>query len=166
MKLSVFIKRITHCRGFGIQSPTDFAFVNDVIYERLPFHAYCDLDCEYPDLDRHTRSLARLLLRVSNYAQPQHYCIAPATPPALADYLRRGCTGAKTGSTLYLDQLPDSPLDGDCIIITDIYGKGRGLWQKLLSTTDSHYVAFDLYYLGIAFHKAKRYPETHTVNFY
>lgn len=166
MKLSVFIRRITHCRGFGIQSPTDFAFVNDVIYERLPYHAYDELDSDFPDLDRHTRSLAKLLLRVSNYAQPGLYRLAPSTPPAFAAYLQRGCTGAKTDRTFYFDQLPDALHDGDCIIITDIYGQGRGLWQSLLSIPDSHLVAFDLYYLGIAFHRAKRYPETHIVNFY
>ena len=29
-----FLKRIRHCAGFGVQSPTDYAFVREVIYER------------------------------------------------------------------------------------------------------------------------------------
>ena len=29
----IFLSRIRHCAGYGVQSPTDYAFVREVIYE-------------------------------------------------------------------------------------------------------------------------------------
>ena len=42
--LWVFLKRLRHCAGFGVQSPTDYAFVREVIYERWPYALYAELE--------------------------------------------------------------------------------------------------------------------------
>ena len=39
-RILTWIRRIRHCRGFGIQSPTDYRFVRNVINENYPYHAY------------------------------------------------------------------------------------------------------------------------------
>ena len=36
------MRRIGHCRGFGIQSPTDFMFVREVVNEHWPYYAYTE----------------------------------------------------------------------------------------------------------------------------
>ena len=158
IKFYVFLKRIGHCRGFGIQSPTDFAFVNDVIYERSPYYAYSQLQGNKTD---------RAMLRISNYAQPQHYVIAEGTPPQRIAHLKAGCRLATTGRTLYYNALPPHFADGDSIIITDICHQGRQLWQALTGKRhQEHLIMFDMYYFGIAFVNKKRYSEVHKVNFY
>ena len=158
INLYVFLKRIGHCRGFGIQSPTDFAFVNDVIYERSPYYAYSQLQGNKTD---------RVMLRISNYAQPQHYVITEGTPPQRIAHLQAGCRLATTGRTLYYNALPPHFADGDSIIITDICHQGRQQWQALTGKRhQEHLIMFDMYYFGIAFVNKKRYSEVHKVNFY
>ena len=158
INLYVFLSRIGHCRGFGIQSPSDFAFVNDVIYERLPYYAYQHLQGNKTD---------RAMLRISNYAQPRHYVIAEGTPTQRSTHLQAGCRLATTGQTLYYNTLPPRFLNGDCIIITDIYHTGRQQWHALTDMRQHHHlVMFDMYYFGVAFVNTKRYSELHKVNFY
>ena len=158
INIYVFLSRIGHCRGFGIQSPTDFAFVNDVIYERSPYYAYSQLQGNKTD---------RAMLRISNYAQPQHYVIAEGTPSQRIAHLQAGCRLATTGRTLYYNALPPHFADGDSIIITDIYHQGRQQWQALTGKRhQEHLIMFDMYYFGIAFVNKKRYSEVHKVNFY
>ena len=42
----VWLSRIHHCRGFGIQSPTDYAFVRYVVNEHWPYYAYDQLTAD------------------------------------------------------------------------------------------------------------------------
>ena len=39
----VWLKRIGHCRGFGVQSPTDYWLVRYVINEHWPYYQYASL---------------------------------------------------------------------------------------------------------------------------
>lgn len=167
-RLSVFLQRFFKGRGFGIQSPTDFAFVNEVIYERMPYAAYNDLEVEYEDVGWFTRKILKVFFRISNFVQAEHYIFAEDTDEATKAYIKRGCQLAKTGRTFYYDIIPESPLnDGDCIVISDIYGKQKTKWDALLSQREqSHLVIFDFYYFGIAFVRQNRYSESYIVNFY
>ena len=38
-----WLRRCGRSRGFGIQSPTAYQFLTDVLCQRLPYHAYDDL---------------------------------------------------------------------------------------------------------------------------
>ena len=44
MKFSDWINRMRHKRGFGVQSPTAFFFVTQVLKEKLPYYAYGQID--------------------------------------------------------------------------------------------------------------------------
>lgn len=166
-KISVFLKRVNRCRGFGIQSPSDFSFVNDVVYQRSPYSEYAVLDKEFPSAGRFKRKLCRTFFRISNHAQPRHYVFPEDVDGMVKAYLEHGCQMSKGDSTLYYDVEPTVFADGDCIIISDIYGRGSEVWNRLSANRNyTHLVMFDLYYFGVAFVKATRFPELHTVNYY
>ena len=63
----VWLSRIHRCRGFGIQSPTDYSFVRYVVNEHWPYYAYE----QFRDDDWLTRKLGYLYFRLANYVQPQ-----------------------------------------------------------------------------------------------
>ena len=62
----VWLSRIHCCRGFGIQSPTDYAFVRYVVNEHWPYYAYDVLR----DDDWLREKLGRLFMRLANWRQP------------------------------------------------------------------------------------------------
>ncbi len=65
--LFVWLSRIHLCRGFGIQSPTDYQFVRYVINEHWPYYAYSTLGLYDGWLDR---KVGCLLFRLVNWLQP------------------------------------------------------------------------------------------------
>lgn len=168
--LAILLRRIGRCRGFGIQSPTDFAFVNEVIYERSPYYAYASLNAHYPTLSHFERKIAQALFRISNYVQPVSITIPCDCPEVWVDYLRHGCTKAEVVQATDEEDGDCFTLhsqEGDCIIVADIYGRGADRWQKVVDVRHAnHLVMFDLYYFGVAFVRERRYAELHTVNFY
>ena len=84
----IWLSRIGHCRGFGIQSPTDYRFVRYVVNEHWPYYAYAQLG---KDEDRLRRKLGRLCFRLANHLQPK--AVADLTE-LYAEYLAAGCKRA------------------------------------------------------------------------
>lgn len=165
-KFFVFLRRIRHCAGFGVQSPTDYAFVRGVIYERLPYYAYEELDASFPNAEDDMAWQARLLHRVSNYAQADRfiYC-AEKIPEMYAVAIRKGCRKTVISECSDIESLnTHAAEDGSWIVIPDIYKENKALWEHL--RTLDNVVAFDLYYLAIAFVDKKRYAEAHVINPY
>ena len=98
MKFGDWINRKRHNRGFGIQSPSSFFFITQVLKERLPYYAYPQLD-KLIGGGATKRKHFRELFRITNYQQPgccisvgsaeaacamalarpsaQHYAVAP-----------------------------------------------------------------------------------------
>ena len=89
--LLIFLKRIRHCAGFGVQSPTDYAFVREVIYERWPYAQYAELEAKFYGTSRFLLKLSQLLLRVANYAQASRIGIIGPLPPVMEAHLKAGC---------------------------------------------------------------------------
>ncbi|MDO5460855.1 MAG: hypothetical protein Q4F44_04350 [Bacteroidales bacterium] len=75
LKFGNWINRKRHNRGFGIQSPSAFFFITQVLRERLPYYAYTKLNeaaLASNSLDpAHTREI----FRITNHLQPAT-CIA------------------------------------------------------------------------------------------
>lgn len=162
----LFLRRIRHCAGFGIQSPTDYAFVREVIYQRTPYYAYDELDSRFPAAGKKEKWQARLLHRVANHAQTDTIVYFGKSIPEADDIaLRKGC---RKTSVITCDNLEELSLhashDGVWIIIPDIYSKNKNAWEHL--QTHRNIIAFDLYHLAIAFVDKKRYAEVHIVNPY
>lgn len=157
LNILLFIKRIRHCAGFGVQSPSDYAFVRNVIYERWPYYAYLELQQKYSDATEREHWIGRLLLRVSNYAQAKRIVSFGTLSDMRRDYLLAGCSKSDITYGKFLD-------DGDLIIVDAPCKHGIANWKWLNS--QPNIVAFDLYYIGIAFCNRKRYAETHIINPY
>lgn len=67
----VWLSRIHHSWGFGIQSPTDYAFVRYVVNEHWPYYAYENL----LDDDWMQQKLGRLYFRLANWRQPNRMIV-------------------------------------------------------------------------------------------
>ena len=167
-----FLKRIRHCAGFGVQSPTDYAFVREVIYERWPYALYAELEAHYGDTGSFLLKLSQLLLRVSNYAQASQIGVIGNLPPVMEAHLKAGCRKSEIMTVKgqkskdkgrgegTLDFSPSSLDIFPLLIATELNEQ----WQAYISK--EHIISYDLYYLGIAFYDEKRYSEGHVINFY
>ncbi len=191
LRFLIFLKRIRHCAGFGVQSPTDYAFVREVIYERWPYALYAELEAQFYGTDKFLLKLSQLLLRVSNYAQASRIGIIGSLPPVMEAHLKAGCRKSeirplpppspvgrepersKSGNS---KQPFNECLEGDSSSLSTGEGGGRGRFPLLIATdlndqwqeyiSQEHIISYDLYYLGIAFYDEKRYTEGHVINFY
>ena len=68
----VWMRRMRHSRGFGVQSPYDYRFIRYVINEHWPYYAYDELKESVTDIDTKTRKLCRLYFRLANWRQPRY----------------------------------------------------------------------------------------------
>ena len=69
LKFGDWINRKRHNRGYGVQSPSAFFFVTQVLRERLPYYAYPTLDRAVGG-NRAKRKHFRELFRITNHLQP------------------------------------------------------------------------------------------------
>ena len=61
----IWIYRWRHCRGFGVQSPSDYSFIRYVINEHYPYYAYDEL-YDQLNVDKLKKKKADLLFRIAN----------------------------------------------------------------------------------------------------
>ena len=80
MKLSDWINRKRHNGGYGIQSPSSFFFITQVLKERLPYYSYPILD-QAVGGNRAKKRHFRELFRITNYQQPAN-CISVGSATA------------------------------------------------------------------------------------
>lgn len=73
-----WINRKRHNRGYGIQSPSSFFFITQVLKEPLPYYAYPTLTTIAKEEGFSTKRLKELF-RITNYHKPQN-CIALCSP--------------------------------------------------------------------------------------
>ena len=179
MQAYVWLRRIRHCQGFGIQSPTDFSFVKDVVNEQQPYYAYSEVG-QGDDWLR--RKLGQLYLRLANYVQP-----AVITDlVGYADYLLAGCHKAHITSHLAASKAMDSPSElrpsliiapaddagpqllsccgKETMLVVENIGRHQQQWKELEQWPQVR-VTFDLYYCGIATFNPQRAKQHYVVNF-
>lgn len=177
-RLVVWLSRVRHCRGFGIQSPTDYWFVRNVVNEHWPYYQYQKLRQQVKGLDADHRRLCELYFRLANYWQPQ--TIADAEGPS-ATYMQAGCRRASlvaADGDVQADMVR-LPLTGDYrvalpLILNKVYGRTmlivEDLWRdwafwRELQADERVVVTFDLYYCGIVLFDTKRYKQHYIVNY-
>ena len=71
-----WIARLKQNRGFGVQSPSDFHFVTQVLGERLPYYAYEEINSIAAGCKRHSAKHCRMLFRITNYFAPKSIIVA------------------------------------------------------------------------------------------
>ena len=76
LKFGDLINRLRHNRGFGVQSPSDFHFVTQVLGERLPYYAYKEINSIAASCKRHSAKHCRMLFRITNYFAPKSIIVA------------------------------------------------------------------------------------------
>jgi len=164
----VWLRRIGHCRGFGIQSPTDYRFVRQVINEHWPYYAYEELG---RDDDWLHRKLGRLCFRLANERQPQTI----VSWAGYHDYLQAGCRKAwlveeachvdmavvsiKTDYKRLFQECNDQSL----VVFMDIWQYPE-YWRCIIHD-EQVTLSFDLYYCGIVMFDPKRKKQHYIINF-
>ena len=81
LKFGDWINRKRHNRGFGIQSPSTFFFITQVLKERLPYYAYNDIERAAKEYRHSGIRDPYELFRITNYLHTGN-CIAIASPLA------------------------------------------------------------------------------------
>ena len=165
----VWLSRLTHCRGFGIQSPTDYRFVRYVINEHWPYYAYEQLD--KPDDDWLQRKLGHLYFRLANERQPRTIIDGVG----FRRYMQAGCRKAQIMDDAKVVELAVVPVQTDynklfkacndrsIVVLQDIY-KHPSCWHNIAHDPRVT-VSFDLYYCGIVMFDSKRVKQSYVINF-
>lgn len=127
--------RWKHRHGFGIQSPWAYEFVRDVLFEKHRYYAFDTLQGTEDD---------EQLFRIVNWLQPKSLMLVDGSPQAEA-YIHAAKADVQILPYDAKDIRPDT-----CLIIEDIQGKNRGLWEGIHQSL-KHTSTFDLRHRGIAF---------------
>ena len=168
MRPLVWVSRIGYCRGFGIQSPTDYWLVRYVINEHWPYYQYDRLGEKDDWL---TRKLGQLYFRIANWRQPK-----TIESDSYMEYLQAGCRKAVFGESSELIKLSlagdyrsrlsyiYNKVETDTVLIVDDIRRDRDFWHEL-KADERVRVTFDLYYCGLVLFDKKRYKQNYIVNF-
>ena len=187
----VWLGRIGHCRGFGVQSPTDYRFVRYVINEHFPYYKYKDLADEMPDVKGTERKLCRLYFRLSNYCQASSFIDFMPSADSYGRYVSAACQATshvvvRTGELPPLEDgetflarldcvdsllpianfLLDKATEKSVIAVQGIKESksAKRLWRQLADDNRVS-VAYDLYYCGIIIADKRRYKKKYIINF-
>lgn len=171
-RIFVWLSRLPYSCGFGIQSPTDYAFVREVINEHGAYYAYQQF-AAFKEDSLH-RKLGKLYFRLANWRQPSAMMIDEYKP-----YWEAGCRTILWESSLDSMELVRMKLKEDdkellpyiynkvdsrtVLIIEDIY-RDWNLWHEVEKDQRTG-VTFDLYYCGIVFFDLTRHKKNYKVNF-
>ena len=123
--------------GFGIQSPTDFAFLHDVIREKMPYYAYDDIESSYPHATQRELRVRKLIFRVRN-----------AFPHEKVEVIDRD-------DTMLINR------DARAIMLIGIQLDQSALWQELLG--HRHVITFDMEDIGIAIFDVERHAQHYKI---
>lgn len=164
----VWLSRVHRCRGFGIQSPSDYSFVRYVINEHWPYYAYEQLNGD----DWLTRKLGRLYFRLANWRQPSLMLRDEYLP-----YWQAGCRS--TVFSTHLDQVElgrvaiddregwtemVSKCDQHSVMVVDRIWQDWVRWHEIEADPRT-VVTYNLYYCGIVFFDKNRYKHNYKINF-
>ena len=167
-RLIVWLSRIHRCQGFGIQSPSDFSFVRNVVNEHWPYYAYDDLK----DDDWLRQKLGRLFFRLANWRRPKKML-----HDEYEKYWQAGCRQIRFTddiATVELVRLKVDDLnlyeallphcDEHSVMIVEDICDNWSRWHDI-ERDERTGMTFDLYYCGIVFFDKKRYKHHYTINF-
>ena len=182
-----WLMRCGYSRGFGIQSPSAYAFVRYVVNVHNPYYAYEELDKEMSERPLGFRKLGRLMFRLANYWQPQYVVMGDYD---FAPYIYAGCNSTLVRMIddysfeyierpvlviLEIDWLEDENIrneildagsDKVLLVLTGIHDnkQNRSLWAHLIADERSG-ISYDLYSCGILFFDKSKYKQHFKINF-
>ena len=167
-RLFVWLSRIHKCRGFGIQSPTDYAFVRYVLNEHWPYYAYESLN----DENWLTQKMGKLFFRLANWKQP-----TMMLADCYRNYWQRGCRKLKFVDKIDIIQLARVPIENradyelllskcneQSVLVVDGIWRDWEFWHTIEQDSRTG-TTFDLYYCGVIFFDKKRFIHHYKINF-
>ena len=165
---AVWLSRIHCCRGFGIQSPTDYAFVRYVINEHWPYYAYEQIQ----DSDWLVQKLGRLYMRLANWRQPQvmladdyqRYWQAGCRKTHFVDSIETVELARITIEEQAAWQLLSTKCDSQSVFVVEGIWRNKSQWRQMVSAQQVT-TAYDLYYCGILLYNKKTYKHHYKINF-
>lgn len=188
----IWLSRIRHCRGFGVQSPTDYRFVRYVINEHYPYYRYAELADELQVHDMDVRKYCELFFRLSNFVQSCYFIHFFPESDIVDRYVTAACSKTTVvridnqntaiqfndagpllirisfhpGIEKYADEFMSHAADGTIIVVDDIK-QNKTVWNYWQSLTQCKRVgaAYDLYYCGIIIIDNRRYKKKYIINF-
>ena len=164
----IWLSRIGYSRGFGIQSPADYAFVRYVINEHWPYYAYEQFSHD----EWLTQKLGKLFFRLANWRQPQ-----AMRADDYQKYWQAGCKKTvflpetdtvelalvEAGQTDEWERTGQKCNAQSVVVVKDIW-RNRAFWRQVVSDRRVA-TTFDLYYCGIIFFDKSRYKHDYIINF-
>lgn len=178
----IWLYRWRHCRGFGVQSPSDYSFIRYVINEHYPYYAYNDLKALLPAISVLKRKKAELLFRIANWRQALSCALLIADDEVYRKYIHYGCKKTiinnkfvSSDSFVIISALSEDEhyilpmldiMQSDSILVIDNLDnrRTRVIWDKIIADEKAT-ITFDLYYIGIVMKLDKRYKHNYKVNF-
>lgn len=186
----IWLQRIKYVQGFGIQSPSAFSFVREVINNHTHYQVYNLIDSKLDGHGHLEKKKARLLYRIIRASNVRNIFIAQNLFPVFSAFINEANSNCEIHllddtlelgknstalPTLYvlssttrpslLGHFLDTITPNDILIVDDIRDNTFGalLWKTVVS---HHRVSFsyDLYYLGIAFFDS-RPKQNYIINF-
>ncbi len=164
----VWLSRIHHSLGFGVQSPTDYAFVRSVINEHGLYYAYDDLKED----DWLKRKLGHLYFRLANWRQPHEMM-----PDDYQRWWHAGCQQTQFVNQPQRVELARIDIhngelwnklcelaDELSVVVVEGINRDKKRWL-LMQQNPRTSVTFDLYYCGIVFFDKRRYKQHYKINF-
>lgn len=163
-KRVAWLRRWGRSRGFGIQSPTAYRFVTEVLCQRLPYYAYNDLAKRFPHVKGRNLRFCRMLFRLANYQQAERTFVASSFPEEYFAFLLEGNRRSELVSSpkhcklivVSASDIPDFDVfmddmaDNAVIVVKNIYFRGKSvdLWHKMKASKQVA-MTFDCYDCGV-----------------
>ena len=164
----VWLSRIHRCRGFGIQSPTDYSFVRYVINEHWPYYAYEQLHSN----DWLVQKLGHLYFRLSNWRQPKLMLV-----DEFQQYWQAGCNKTVFSTNISKVELARVTIedndkweelltkcDQNSVIVVEGIWRDWNRWQMIESDARTS-ITYNLFYCGIVLFDKTRYKHNYIINF-
>lgn len=171
----VWLLRVRKRRGYGVHSPFAFNLLENVVYERLPYYAFAELDSLLNWKQRfRVRRYLHLLFRLANYHHPDTIVMGEHDDFEY-DYLTSACPEAKVTQIaenkqeygdrciIFLSKPNNEVLKnistGTMLLLANV-NEYQEWWDKVPGV-----ITFDLYDLGIAFFDTQYNKQNYVINF-
>lgn len=185
----VWFRRFFHLKGNGVHSPFAFDLMWQVISNTSHYYAYADLAVQLKAMTLRQRKEAKLLFRLTNWAQPAEVWMT-AECRRYEDFVRAGSRRAAVVSVTGVKSLGEQPAqrcrrmviadspeavdvvseqcldEGSLVVVLNIrHPRTRRQQWRALAAEPWTTLTFDLYSLGLIVIKPGYFKHHYIVNF-
>ena len=178
--LFVRLHRMPRTRGFGVQSPSAYRFLRDVVSARGRYAIGEVQKGNEPSVKKDRLKLLKFYARIANFTQAKHWFVSERLASAdMETYICAGCQEAQMSSKyndneVYVVDADDEQLVDDILnrasstsllIIEGISRSRKALdaWRQVMADSRTG-VCFDMYKIGVVFFDLKKFKTSYQVN--